>query len=119
MYGKAWAAVLYAVAIAVQAAGVDRHVSNVEWVQIGIAAATAVGVYLVPITASYKWIKTGVAMVLAVLQALATVLLGPHSGDWITILIATAGALLIWVAPATTVNPSGVGNVSVPVGADV
>lgn len=118
MYGKAWAAIAYAVAVAIQAAAGDRHVSPVEWVQIAIAAATAVGVYMVPITSSYKWAKTAVAMVLAMLQALATALLGPHAGDWVTILITTVGAGLVWLAPATTVNPSGTGDVSVPLGTD-
>lgn len=119
MYGKAWAAIAYVVAIAIQAAHSDGHVTSVEWVQVGIAAATAVGVYMVPITSQYKWMKTAVAMVLAMLQALATVLLGPHAGDWLTIVITTVGAGLVWLAPATTVNPSGTGNVSVPLGADV
>lgn len=119
MYGKSWIAVAYAVVIALQAALSDRHITAVEAVQIGIAVLTAAGVYLVPITSSYKWTKTVVAVGLAVLQSLATLLLGPHSGDVWTLILTAAGAGLVLLAPATTINPSGTGNVSVPLGLDV
>lgn len=120
MYGKAIVAIVYAVAVAVQVAwGGDAHIEPDEWVQISIALATALGVYLVPITSNYKWVKTAVAVVLAVLQALATVLLdGVEPNDWITLFLAAVGALGVLVAPATSFNPSGTGNVSVPFGTD-
>lgn len=119
MYGKSWAAILYAVAIALQAALSDRTITLVEAVQIGIALVTAAGVYMVPLTSNYKWVKTGLAVALAMLQALATLLLGPHSGDVWTLAITAVGAGLVLLAPATTVNPSGTGDVSVPLGLDV
>lgn len=119
MYGKSWAAVAYAVAIALQAALDDHHISPVEGAQIGIALVTAAGVYLVPLTSNYKWVKTGLATMLAMLQALVTLLLGPHSGDWLTLAITVAGAGLVLLMPATTLNPSGTGDVSVPLGLDV
>jgi hypothetical protein len=119
LYGKSWVAILYAVAIALQAALSDRTVTLVEAVQIGIALVTAAGVYMVPLTSNYKWVKTGLAVVLAMLQALATLLLGPHSGDVWTLVITAVGAGLVLLAPATTVNPSGTGDVSVPLGLDV
>ncbi len=118
MYAKAWAAIAYTIAIALQAALSDRTITLVEGVQIGIAAVTAAGVYMVPITSTYKWVKTALAVMLAMLQALATLLLGPHTGDWLTITITVVGAGLVWLAPATSVNPSGIGDVSVPLGAD-
>jgi len=120
LYGKAWAAIAYALVIALQAAlGGDGWVEADEWVQISIAVVTAVGVYMVPITTQYKWVKTAVAVILAILQGLATVLLGGwEPNDWVTLLITALGAGAVLLAPATTVNPSGTGNVSVPLGAD-
>lgn len=119
MYGKAWMAVAYAVAIALQAALSDRHVSAVEAVQIGIALVTAFGVYMAPLTSNYKWVKTALATALGMLQALTTLLLGPHTGDVWTLVITVVGAGLVLLAPATSLNPSGTGDVSVPVGLDV
>lgn len=118
MYGKAWAAVAYVVAIALQAALDDRHLTAVEGVQLGIALLTAAGVYVVPLTSNYKWMKTAVAMGLAVLQTYVTVLLS-GGADWLTIATATVAAFLVWLAPATSLNPSGTGDVSVPLGLDV
>lgn len=120
MFGKAWAAILYALVIAIQAAvGGDGFVEADEWVQISIAFATAIAVYMVPITTQYKWVKTVTAVVLAILQGVATVLLGGwEPNDWLTLLITGLGVLAILLAPATSVNPSGTGNVSVSVGAD-
>jgi hypothetical protein len=120
MYGKAWAAIAYALVITLQAAlGGDGHVERDEWVQIAIAIVTAVGVYMVPITTQYKWVKTAVAVVLCILQGVATVLLGGwESNDWVTLLITGLGALAVLLAPATSQNPNGTGNVSVPFGSD-
>lgn len=120
MYGKAWVAIVAAVLISAQVAvGGDGRIGADEWVQIAIAFTAAVGVYMVPLTTKYKWTKTAVAFVLAVLQALATVLLsGWESNDWITLAIAGVGALGVLLAPAITINPNGTGNVSVPLGSD-
>lgn len=120
MYGKTWAALAYTLVIALQAAlSGDGRVEADEVVQIAIAVVTAIGVYVVPITTQYKWVKTAVAAVLALLQGLTTVVLGGwEPNDWLTLLITGLGALAILLAPATTINPNGTGNVSVPVGAD-
>jgi uncharacterized membrane protein YccC len=120
VYGKAWVAIFYAVAVSAQVAlGGDGRIESDEWVQIAIALVTAVGVYMVPITSNYKWTKTALAVVLALLQAFATFQLnGWESNDWITLLIAGLGAVGVLVAPATSQNPSGTGNVSVPFGTD-
>lgn len=120
MYGKSWAAIAYALVIAIQAAlGGDGRIESDEWVQIAIAVVTAVSVYMVPITTQYKWTKTAVAVVLCALQGMATIVLdGWESNDWVTILITVVGALAVLLAPATTINPSGTGNASVPFGPD-
>lgn len=116
-YGKALASLLGAVLVALYAAlGGDNHIDPEEWVQIGIAAATAAGVYLVPIAPQYRWGKTAVAVVLAVLQALATTVLGGlDSGEWIVLVLAGLTAAGVAVAPA--VSDNGIGS-KTPVTAD-
>lgn len=47
-YAKSVVAALLAGAYALQAAISDENVTNTEWVAIGIAVLTAVGVYAVP-----------------------------------------------------------------------
>lgn len=108
-YGKAVAAVLGAILVAAYAAlGGDSRIDAEETVQISIAAATAVGVYLVPLAPQYRWVKTAVAVVLAVLQALATAVLGGlDAGEWIVLMLAGLTAAGVAVAPAVSGNGVG------------
>lgn len=105
-YGKAIVAIVAAVlTIAYGALSGDQRIDAEEWVQIGIAAATAVGVYLVPLAPRYRWGKTAVAAVLAVLQALATVVLGGlDASEWIVLALAAATVLGVTAAPAVSGN---------------
>ncbi|MEU4772979.1 hypothetical protein [Micromonospora sp. NPDC023644] len=105
-YGKAIAAVIGAVLVAAYAAlGGDNRIDAEEVVQISIAAATAAGVYLVPLAPQYRWAKTAVAVVLAVLQALATAVLGGlDSGEWIVLVLAGLTAAGVAVTPAVSGN---------------
>lgn len=105
-YGKAIVAVITAaLTVAYAALSGDQHIDAEEWVQIGIAAATAVGVYLVPLAPQYTWGKTAVAVVLGVLQALATVVLGGlDTSEWIVLALAAATALGVVAAPAVSGN---------------
>ncbi|MFY1686509.1 hypothetical protein [Plantactinospora sp. WMMB782] len=109
-YGKALAAVAgAALTIAYGALSGDQRIEPDEAVQIAIAAATAVGVYLVPLVPEYRWAKTAVAAVLAVLQVLATVILGGlDSNEWIALLLAALTVLGVGVTPA--VSDNGVAN---------
>ena len=105
-YGKALAAVAGAAfTVAYGALSGDQRIEPDEAVQIGIAAATAVGVYLVPLTPQYRWGKTAVAVVLSVLQVLATVILGGlDSNEWIALLLAALTVLGVGAAPAVSSN---------------
>jgi hypothetical protein len=105
-YGKALAAVAgAALTVAYGALSGDQHIDPEEGVQISIAAATAVGVYLVPLVPEYRWAKTAVAAVLAVLQVLATVILGGlDSNEWIALLLAALTVLGVGVTPAVSDN---------------
>ncbi|MFY1673433.1 hypothetical protein ACN27G_26285 [Plantactinospora sp. WMMB334] len=108
-YGKALAAVAgAALTVAYGALSGDQRIESDEAVQIAIAAATAIGVYLVPLTPQYRWAKTGVAVVLSVLQVLATVILGGlDSNEWIALLLAALTVLGVGAAPAVSSNGTG------------
>jgi drug/metabolite transporter (DMT)-like permease len=118
-YGKAIVAILAAAAVAVfQARSGDQRIGPTEWVAVAIAAVSAVGVYLVPLAPHAKWTKTAVAVLLAVLQALATVILGGLGTDeLITLLITAMGAAGVYLAPAVSPLPGG-DEVVVTVGTD-
>ncbi|MEN3609348.1 hypothetical protein [Plantactinospora sp. ZYX-F-223] len=105
-YGKALAAVAgAALTVAYGALSGDQRIEPDEAVQIAIAAATAIGVYLVPLTPQYRWGKTAVAVVLSVLQVLATVILGGlDSNEWIALLLAALTVLGVGAAPAVSSN---------------
>lgn len=105
-YGKALAAVLFAALTAAQVRfGGDSQLDAGEWVQIGIAAVTAIGVYVVPLAPQYTWTKTVVAVLLSVLQALATVALGGlDPNDYMTLALAALTAVGVGMAPAVSGN---------------
>lgn len=101
-YGKAIAAVIgAALVVAYASLSGDGRIDPDEWVQIAIAAATAVGVYLIPLAPTLRWGKTAVAVVLGVLQVLTTVILGGlDSSDWIALALAALTAAGVAVAPS-------------------
>lgn len=109
-YGKAIVAVIgAALTVAYGALNGDQHIDPEEGVQIAIAGSTAVGVYLVPLVPEYRWAKTAVAAMLAVLQVLATVILGGlDQSEWIALVLAALTVLGVGVAPA--VSDNGVGS---------
>lgn len=77
----------------------DRH----QWVAIAISAVTAFSVYLMPLVSGYAWTKSAIGATLAGLNALVVVIDGPINGTAvITILVAVAGALGIFLAPAAS-----------------
>lgn len=120
-YGKAAIAVLTAaVTVAYQAQSGDDHIDPVEWASIAIALVSAVGVYLVPMAPQAKWGKSAVAAVLAVLQVVSTgILAGGFGYDEVLLsLIAAAGAVGVFVAPAVSDGAGGVPAVAVGTGAD-
>jgi hypothetical protein len=114
--GKSIIAFLYALAVvAVPFIDGTHAPSSVEWVQIAIAAATAITVYLTPLIPQAPYAKTAVGAVLAGLQVLVTVIDGGVSGsDVLLIVVAVAAAAGIQLAPAMSTN-----GVAVPWGSDV
>lgn len=107
-YGKSLVAVLLAVVTAVQAGLSDGHITQGEGVQVVIALATAVGVYLVPIHPEWRWSKTAVAVLLAVLNALAALIVGGiSSADWTELILAALTVLAVSAAPAQSTVGNG------------
>lgn len=100
-FGKAAAAVLVAALTITSSALTDGHIDAGEGVQIAIAAATAVSVWYVPLLPTAPGVKTGIAIVLAVLNAAtAYVAGGLDQGEVVNLVIAALGVILIGVAPA-------------------
>lgn len=113
--GKSIIAFLYALAVVLIPFIDGRHTPTpTEWVQIAIAAATAVSVYLAPLIPQAPWAKTAVGATLAGLQVLVALIGdGVNGNDLLLIIVAVAGACGIALAPAQSTN-----GVRVPWGAD-
>ncbi|MFI6162228.1 hypothetical protein ACIA59_20080 [Micromonospora haikouensis] len=100
-YGKAVVALAIALLTALAAALTDGHVTAPEGVQIAIAVTTAGGVWLVPIVPQYPWTKTGIAMLLAVLNLAVTLISdGITLAEAVNLALAGLGILGIAAAPA-------------------
>lgn len=100
-YGKVVVAIALTLIGAVQAALSDHHVSTVEGLQIGINVTTALLVWVVPIHPEWPWAKSVVAIVLAILNAATTAVVGGvHSGDLTQLVISLATILGVSLAPA-------------------
>lgn len=124
VYGKSISAGLVVVATAVQAALSDSatggRLTQIEAVQIAIAAVNAALVFLVPNVPQWPWAKTVLAAVLAALQ-LATSLIvdGIGSADVSALIIAVLMVLAPAVSPSTSVTGTqGVPLAEPPAGAD-
>lgn len=104
-YGKAIVAALLAVVTAAHTFASDEFITAAEWIQIAIAAVTAISVYLVPIF-EYAWMKTAIAVVLAALNVLVTLIAdGVTSGDLVQVLMSALTVLLVAFAPARSDVP--------------
>lgn len=105
-YGKTVAAALFAFITAIQAYISDGHVTPQEGVQIAIAAATVVSVWLVPIL-HYPWMKTAMAALLGGLNAAVTLIVGGiDTGDVTIIVLAALSVLAVGVSPAESDMPA-------------
>jgi len=105
-YGKALASAFFAALVVVYAnASGDHHLDATEWVAVAIALTGAVGTYVVPLAPRFRWGKTAVNTLLAVLQVLATLILGGlDPNEWILLLLTAGQALGVAVTPATSDN---------------
>lgn len=103
-YAKAIVYIITAGLVVLGAALTDDVVSTSEWLNIGIAGVTAVGVYLVPNlgTGVQHYAKGIVAFVGAALAALASFLSdGVTSAEWVLVALAALGAIGVVIVPNT------------------
>jgi hypothetical protein len=102
-YGKSLAQLLTAVLIVVASAISDSHVTAAEAVQIVIAFASAGTVYLAPNLPQYRWVKTGLACLLAAAMAAAALVTDGLTGsELVNIVIAGIGVLVTGAAPSVS-----------------
>ena len=105
-YGPALVAVAFALLTALAASLTDNRVDPTEWVQVGIQGATVAGVWLVPAFPAYPLVKTGVAIVLAVLNALLAVVVDGLTGaEVVNLLIAGVGVVALRLTPPPIHDP--------------
>lgn len=97
-YGKALVPAAVAVVTAAQAPLTDGHVTTQEVIAFLIAVNATVGVYVAPIL-HYRYAKTVVGVVNAVLMALATVIIGGLDAHDVTELV-LAGLMALGVTAA-------------------
>jgi len=104
-YGKPIVAVIAAGLIALYDYLNDGHISSEEWVHVFIAISLAVQVYLVPLTVEWPWMKTGVAVVLAVLNVLVISIVGGITQrEIVELVLAALTPLGVGLAPAISHN---------------
>lgn len=106
-YGKAIMSVLGSVAVLLYLylEQGDQRIDRVEGVQLGIVGAQSLLVYVVPLAAQYRWVKSAVEWTLAGLLALASVILdGVQLADYIVIGLAVLSAAGVAVTPARSDN---------------
>jgi hypothetical protein len=107
-YGKAIAAVITAGVTVVVSSLTDGHIDAGEGIQIAIAVATAVGVYLVPNLPGFPGTKTGLAVVLAVLNLATGMVVNGHlhltGAQWLNLGLAALGVLGVSFAPVVSLG---------------
>lgn len=107
-YGKALAAVAVAGLTVLASALTDGRVDAGEGIQIAIAVATAASVWLVPTLPTYPGTKTGIAVILAGLNAATAAIDGGIStAEWVNLALAGLGVILVGAAPARSVGDGG------------
>lgn len=91
----------FAAVLVVVASVVSGGITEAEGIQIAIAIAGAVGVYLAPNLPQYQWIKTAMAAVsVALMTATSLITDGLTTAEIINIVLAGLGVLGVSVAPS-------------------
>ncbi len=107
-YGKSLAAFAAAVLVVISSAVTDGRITPDEGIQIAIAAATGVVVYIAPNLPRYPWIKLAMAALLAALNlAVSLITDGLTTAEIVNLVIAALGVLMVGGAPAQTRTATG------------
>lgn len=109
-YGKPLFATLIAALITFRTLYGDNHIDPAEGVAILLSFANGAVVYLVPLFPGYRWLKSAVGVIIAMLTALSVVILGGLTADEVALVVmAAAQALGIVAMPAVSDTGVGVG----------
>ncbi len=99
-FAPAVVAIVFAVLTAASAALTDSHIDPTEGVQIAIQATTVAGVALTPAIPSWVHAKVWTAAILAVLNLLASVIIGGLTmPEVVNLTLAFVGVLAVRFAP--------------------
>lgn len=102
-YAKALMAVLVTVVSAIVAAMTDGAVTNVEWINVGIAAAGAAAVFSAPNVPGAVFTKAVLAIITAVLTFFVSAVTdGISTAEWLQALVVAAGAVGVYAVPNET-----------------
>lgn len=102
-YAKAVVAFLFAAATLAASAVTDGTITNVEWIEIGIAGLTAGAVWITANVPGYGAAKTTIAAALAGLNFLVgAVTDGMTTAEWINFALAVAAVVFVWAVPNRT-----------------
>jgi hypothetical protein len=111
-FAKLWVSaagvVVMAVAMTLTTALTDDHITPSEWVQLGIAAATAFAVWIAKNEPGWSAVKTALAAVLAVLALLVSAVTGGLQPlEIVNLVIAALTALGVHVVDNAPALPRG------------
>jgi len=106
---KAIAYLIFAALTALASALTDDVVTGEEWINISIAGATAVGVWLTANLPQLIWAKTATAAVLAGLNVLVSAITNGNisNAEWVNIALAVIGVIAVYFTP-DSVTPRAV-----------
>jgi hypothetical protein len=108
-YAKSLLAVLVTAISAIVAAMTDGVVSNVEWINVGIAGAGAAAVFAAPNVPGSRYTKAVLAVITAVLTFFVTAVTdGVSSAEWLQVLVIAAGAIGVFAVPNKPTTTIGV-----------
>jgi len=111
-YAKSLLAVLVTAITAIVAALTDNVITNVEWINVGIAAAGAAAVFAAPNVPGARYTKAVLAVITAVLTFFVTAVTdGISAAEWMQVLVIAAGAIGVYAVPnkpSTTIGQPGV-----------
>lgn len=111
-YAKSLLAVLVTAITAIVAAMTDNVISDVEWINVGIAATGAAAVFAAPNVPGAKYTKGILAILAAVLTFFVSAVTdGVSTAEWLQALVIAAGAVGVIAVPnrpTTTIGQPGV-----------
>lgn len=101
-YAKSLLAVVATVITGIVAAMTDGNVTNVEWINIGIAAAGALAVFAAPNVPGARYTKAFLAAVTAALVFFASAVTdGISHAELLQAIVVVLGALGVYAVPNT------------------